>query len=145
MISKHELALNWREFLNKEQWDLFVTITFRKRKLVIGAVKAFKHFFKYVNTFAEPLFKKFIRCFIVFEKEDNRGGVHIHTFIKGINPSHANKLEKNLRSVFGQSKAVSYDSKKGASFYLAKKLGLSNSVHYDYFKINSRLREAKER
>ena len=140
MISKHELALNWREFLNKEQWDLFVTITFRKRKLVTGAVKAFKHFFKYVNTFAEPLFKKFIQCFVVFEKEDSRGGVHIHTFIKGINPFHTNKLEKNLKNIFGQSNVVPYDPNRGASFYLAKKVNTSNSVHYDYFKINSRSR-----
>lgn len=137
MLDKHKVVEEWSEWLSKEEWDLFVTITFRQSKAVFIALKLFKRFFKYLNNITKGFFSKYIKCWVYFEKDEDRKGVHIHSLVKGIHPSMAVALEQECNKFFGQSKVVPYDAEKGARYYLANKHRGPRLEHFDYYKINS--------
>lgn len=137
MTNNDKLVEQWVVFLGKQDWDLFVTITFRESRAGIIAKKLFKWFFKHLNTFANKFFQKYIRCWVFFEQDVDRKGVHIHTLIKGIHPSMADLLEDRCKKFFGISKVEPYDSKKGAKHYLGKKYNGYKLDDFDYYKINS--------
>jgi len=140
MISLYERVKAWHSFLSRQEWDLFVTITFKGIKSRIGAIKAFKYFFKNINTHQEKLFNNFIKCFVVLKETSGREGVHVHSFIKGIKPSCAGLLERRCNQFFGQSRVLAYNPNKRGSFYLSKKCIRPTKVDYDFFTINSKLR-----
>ena len=127
----------WVDFIDRERWDLFLTITFRHSKTSFVAKRLFKRFFKHLNTVPNEFFSKYIHCWVFFEKDVYRKGVHIHSLIRGICPSKAALLESKCKSSFGQAKVEPYDSLKGAKYYLAKKYCNNRLDDYDYYKINS--------
>ena len=138
MLSRNDLFSTWGEFLERESWDLFATFTFRETISLDKAKREFKRFFKYLNSKTNPFFDKFIRTFIVFERNPGRPGVHIHCLIKGINPTLASKISDKWK---GESKVLPYNPKEGARFYLANIcLSPERIEHYDRFTINSRYR-----
>ena len=127
-------------FLSVQKWDLFATITFRQQCPSLSAIKAFKRFFKYLNTRDRRFFDKYIECWIFLERHDLRAGVHIHALIRGINPTLAEELEKKCRRIFGQSRILPYDPMRQAVVYLAGKYKSQRLEDFTFFKINSRLR-----
>lgn len=140
-MDKNKLTQGWVEFLGREKWDLFVTITFRHKKTLMPAIKAFKRFFKRLNTTSERFFDKFILCLVFFEKNWDGKTVHIHSVIKGICPSKARSLEHKCNEYFGQSRVVPYDPAKGVKHYLANKEVGNYLKHSDFYKINSAKRQ----
>jgi len=145
MISKEELLTEFQEELDSLHCDLWFSTTFRSKALVMPAEKAFKYFFKsYLNQPDRIFFEKFILCWVLFDKRDSREGVHIHSLIKGIDPSLAPLLQKKSNAFFGQSDVRPYDhsisKNRSASHYLAEKYVREEFDHYGFYKINSRLR-----
>lgn len=130
--------------LNKHKYDIWLTTTFRKRTLLEEAVGEFKYFFKHVNKPEEIFFHKYILAWVFFEQDNWRGGVHIHSVINGIEPSWAGLLEKRCRDFFGQSHVKPYDyslpETQSAINYLGQKYVSGKLPHYDFYRINSKLR-----
>lgn len=124
--------------------DIYFSTTSRVKMLQVSAEKRFKYFFKHLNSSEEIFFKKFVLCWTFFDKADSRGSVHIHSLIKGIDPSLAVLLQKKCKSFFGQSDIRPYDHSlpkhRSASHYLAEKVVRDELDHYDFYKINSKLR-----
>ncbi|MBF0620045.1 MAG: hypothetical protein HQL19_07750 [Candidatus Omnitrophica bacterium] len=144
MPSERELVKGYQELLDSFQWDVFVTITFRKRATTAWAIHAVKCFLKHLNSREVQFFKKFVRCFVFSEKYGQREGIHLHLLIQGIDPSMAGALERKCLNIFGESAVKPYDHSlpRLASFYLAEKCISPLLDHWDFFKINSRLRVA---
>ena len=141
MVGRTKLVSEFGRFLRDiGPWDLFITITFRNSMKISVAKKSFKQFFKHLNSYEQTFFEKFLICFIVFEKEDNRNGVHIHALIRGVKPLHAELLEKKCRKVFGHTAVLPYNSEKAARFYLSRKYISPDLIDFDFLRINSRLR-----
>jgi len=143
MMDKRKLVEVFQKFLDMQNYDLCLTITFRNKTGLELAKKQFKYFFKYLNTKEEMIFDSFFIGWVFFEKE-NRGGVHIHAIISGISPSKASILEKRCRDYFGESKVVPYDlsrpTHKSMSRYLAEKYVTDDLEFFDFMRINSRIR-----
>lgn len=145
---------------DKGPWDIFLVTTFRQEKEAEGAKRCFKCKFKYLNEPDDVYYEKVIYAFIVLERNEHRGGIHIHAFIRGIDPSLALFLEDKLKSkrcrkdkcaqdnwyepkyksVIGETVALPYDSKKGGSWYLSWKYPFAKIIDFDFIKINSRYR-----
>jgi len=67
MTNNKTMVAEFAKFIKKEgNWDLFLTITFRKRTPVIQAKKSFKYFFKQLNTKEKSFFRKFVKCWVFF-------------------------------------------------------------------------------
>ncbi len=138
---------SWVGFIDKEYWDLFVTITFKtitpcfsKYEGSFNAIEKFKYFFKHLNSYPNEFFSKFIFTFTVFERNSYRNGVHIHSFIRGISPSKAELLQSKLASSLGLSTVTTYNTSGGAKYYLCKKMIGNTLEHYDKYTINSAVR-----
>jgi len=140
MIPNSQLVTAFGELIEGRNWDIFLTTTFRRPKGSTEAKRAFKYFFKHLNTPAMAFFNKFVFALAVFERDSNRNGVHIHALLQGINPSLVASLEKKCREFFGDSVALPYDSDKAGRFYIARKYVSSQLDDYDILRINSRLR-----
>ncbi|MCX5693701.1 MAG: hypothetical protein NT014_00980 [Candidatus Omnitrophica bacterium] len=144
MISNYKLVDGFQNLLDKEHWDIYCSLTFRTRTLFEEAMKEFKHFFKHLNKSGEVFFPKYILSWVFYEKGDVRGGVHLHSLIKGINPSLASNLQNKCNDFFGDSQVVSYNHnlprEKLPSRYLAKKYISNELDFFDIYKINSKLR-----
>ena len=142
----YKMVEAFQEMLNRDRWDLFVTITFKEKRGVDGAKKAFKSFFRNLNLPSEIFYEKFILSWVFYESEGSRRGVHVHALIKGIDPSLASLLEEKCKGFFGLSKVVpyNYNNSGSATSYLARKYPNINLVFFDYYKINSRLRMKRE-
>jgi len=123
---------------DKGPWDLWLTITFRKKTGLLEAKKAFKQFIKNMNS-GKAFFGNFVFCFIVFEK-DTRGGVHLHGVLRGVHPLYAPQIEKLCIKQFGQSKVVPYMPHRNAILYLAAKYTSPRLECYDLMKINAKAR-----
>lgn len=155
MNKRHLLIKTLAEFLSREDYDLWVTITFeeweksllssrgKKPKYVTleAAEKKFVKFFERLNRPTKYYFKGYIKCWVFYEKRPWGKGVHIHSLIKGINPSFAKMLEKKCQRKFGRSKIEPYISGKGATGYLGRKYESLRLVHWDNYPINSKLRK----
>jgi len=139
-MDKQRLVDGWVEFIDRGRWDLFVTITFRESKTSGVAKRMYKHFFKHLNSQEKVFFKRLIYSIEIYEKDNYRDGVHIHSFINGINPKYAKDLERICTDRFGSSRIEPYCPGRGANYYLSSKLASSRLVDYDSHKINSRYR-----
>ena len=136
MAENEKKTLAFAQFIEDNgPWDLWLTVTFRKKTQLSGAKKSFKRFIKNINS-KDSLFTNCVFCFTFFEK-DERGGVHIHAVLRGIHPLHAPEIGMLCKKYFGQSKVVPHFSCKNAIFYLADKFGSSDLEHYDLMKINT--------
>ena len=124
-----------------EPYDLFLTITFETVTFQEAARKSVKRFFATLNTRERVWYEKFIHCFIIYERNPDRQGVHLHGLLKGIKSNFARDLELELQGVFGWFCDVqAYDPDKGASIYFARKYAYGRLADYDYYKINSKYR-----
>lgn len=178
---RKKLIGNFARFIEEQgPWDMFITLTFRKKKdsfllkensflyeekEVVIAKRCLKMLFKYLNTDKMSFFDKYVICLTVFEKEHVRDSVHIHLFLRGIDPTKANDLKKRCLNfylrrkkylgesnrkptcerLFEQVAIYPYDSEKRARFYLANKYGSSDMVHWDIYRINSRRRKIRRK
>jgi hypothetical protein len=142
MLNSSKLKDGYQVFFDSYVWDIYLTVTFRQSTSASTALRSFKYFFKHLNTPDCVYFKQYIRCFIFCEKQGYQDGVHIHSLIQGVDITRAGLLEEKCRRFFGQSKVepYQYGSPRLASEYLAEKcVGLS-LAHWDFIKINSKLR-----
>lgn len=138
-MNKKRLKESFKEFLQIKDWTIWMTITFRTPKNALEAEKRFKHFFKYINTPNQQFFSNFIYAIVFYEKENLRNGVHIHALADRIKSDYSALLEKNCRKTFGESIVKPFHL--GVSNYLCEKYTSSTLDHFDFYKINSRLRE----
>lgn len=143
--SEQEWLTSVQDELDSLCCDIYFSTTSRVKMLQMSAEQRFKYFFKcYINQPGNIFFEKFILCWAFFDKADKRGSVHIHSLIKGIDPSLADSLQKKCKDFFGQSKIRPYDHSlpkhRSASHYLAEKVVREELDHYDFYKINSKLR-----
>ena len=145
----------------KGPWELFLTMTFRVEKGEQNAKRCFKCVLKYINEPGDVYYQKIVHAFIVLEQDTNRDTVHIHSFIRGIDPSRAVSLQNKImdklcwknkcaqdkghqrkpKIVTGQTVVRPYDPELGGDYYLGWKYPFSKMVDYDFIKINSRFRE----
>jgi len=143
-MSKEEWLTSVQYELDSLYPDIYFSTTSRVKMLQMSAEKRFKYFFKHLNNPEGIFFKKRIFCWTFFDKPDKRGSVHIHSLINGIDPTLAVLLQKKCKGFFGQSKVRPYDHslprERLASHYLAEKVVRGELEHYDFYKINSKLR-----
>jgi len=142
------LVDGWVEFLNRENWDLFTTITFKKSTPCFSryggsfnAIKRYKYFFKHLNTYPNEFFSKFVSTFTVFERNPSRDGVHVHSLIRGIDGSRAESLQDKLTNTLGLSRVEPYDPSRNGKYYLCNKIIGNTLEHHEPYKINSAVRE----
>lgn len=153
------LLKGWVEYVGRLKPELFVTITFRRKRKDYSsrikgktedafwkrqqfATKRFRRFFKHLNKPGETYFQKYLRCWVCFEGVDE--DFHIHALISGIDASKAGMLEQECDRHFGNSKVVPFDyniQPYSAINYMVEKYFFRNIAALDYFKINSRLRK----
>lgn len=127
-------------------WTLFFNVSFRKITSYEIAKKRFKWFFKYLNTEEEEYFKGYITCYVFYERQNTfRGGVHIHALVDRIPPEASDIIQMKARKYFGQMSVVMpYDSSRGASYYLARKIDTDKLVEYEFYVINSKIRREQK-
>lgn len=141
MVANNKMKISaFEQFItDKGPWDLWLTITFRKRTSLSAAKRMFKRFLKYINS-GEAFFTNFVFCFTLFER-DARGGVHLHAVLRGIHPLYAPDIEKLCIKRFGQSRVAPHLPRRNAILYLAAKYGTPSLECYDLMKINTKKRK----
>ena len=143
-MNKTLLRTAFNEFLGRENWTLWITITFRNPTTKDLAHRRFKYFLKTLNNDQEEFYAKYVYAVIFYEFEGFRKGVHIHSIVNNISSDKARLLEAECKRVFGESKVVPMH--EGVKEYLAKKYGSAKLADFDYLKINSKYRgHRKER
>src|SRR3990167_5779985 len=99
MIEDKGFTAYKRDIIDHGPYNLWITVTFRKKMPLHIAKKAFKHFWKNLNSPTEIYYDKFIFCYACFEI-DSRFGVHVHALLRGIHPKYAWKLWKKCNKQF---------------------------------------------
>ena len=146
-MNNSSLKESWVQFIDRDNWELFITITFKENTSYFSknenftAIQKFKYFFKHLNSYYNEFYDKFILGFIVFEPFPSGTGVHIHALVKGIPPSKAELLQEKLTTSLGLSVVTIYDPTKGAKFYLAQKISRNKLEDYGKYVINSAIRK----
>ena len=118
--------------------DLWLTITFRNPRYDIGALKSLKHFFKNLNTPLLKFYRNSLRMWVFVEKNPSEPGFHTHLLVKNFDKNLVKPLEKKCASAFGNSLAQMGDCHTLG--YLSDKYANDRLVHYDYWRINSKIR-----
>lgn len=108
-----------KQYLEKNNPDLWITVTFSKATSAKTADRIFRHALKYLNKGELKFYDKFIRGWAFYEQNSDSPGVHIHALVNGISPDLAPLIEKKFRKRFGMSKVKPMHS--GVISYLAKK------------------------
>ncbi len=159
--SNKEMVNAFSKLIESRKWDLFFTTTFRYTVQIDWAKIYFKTFFKYLNTKKKKYYDKSIFCLVFFEKDSSRTGVHIHSLVNGINAQDAVLIQTECKYFlfkkykgqrwngedvyyyirpFGQTCVRPYSPELKGRFYIAGKYVSRNLVHYDFYRINSRVR-----
>jgi len=141
MLNRKKLVNALKEFLEKDKWDTWLTVTFRTPVTSSLAKKKFKYFFKTLNKPDEEFFKKYILSCVFVERNKVKKGFHIHALVKGVAPSLCSRLEEKCREYFGESRVMPVH--EGVIPYLCDKYDTSSLEDWRFFKINSRLRASK--
>lgn len=148
-ISKRKLPLSkkrkqliraFKSFLNKDKYDLWITITFRNATNMEDAEKKVRYFFKYLNTKYTQYFEKFIRGWFFFEKDDDRNGVHVHAIVQRIPQVFMSEIEVKCNSSSELGNTVVKKMHDKVIPYLAFKYNTEKLEDFKPFKINSRPR-----
>lgn len=139
----------FKAFLDEKIKDwhegIWLTLTFRKYQSLEGAVKRFKCFFKNLNTTYQSYFDNYIYAFIFYERQNFRRGIHIHAIINRINPNDSllmNMLERECLMSFGE--VMIKPIHENVTKYVSEKYSSEKLEHFDYYKINSKLRKKVE-
>lgn len=142
LISKRDLLEAWQQYITKGyEWTLWFNPSFRAPTSYEIAKKRLKWFFKYLNSENELYVPNFIRCWAFYERQGGSNGVHIHAFIDRIDPKHSGVIQDKARKYFGEMSLVEpYDASRGASYYLARKINTSRLIAYEFYVINSKIR-----
>ena len=159
LTQKKVLVEEFARFIERlGPWHMFITLTFRREKNSMFAKKCLKVLMKYINTDDITFFDKYVICFTVFEKEHVRNSVHLHLFLKGIDPTKADALKNRCldfifkrthngkviyERLFEQVAIYPYEAEKRARFYLANKYISPDTDYWDIFRINARKRGGK--
>lgn len=121
-----------RQDIIKQMWDLWATFTFFG---VVGKLEAesiIRKFFDNINrTAGMQLVDRGICLYVCYEKHTDKPGVHIHAFIRGINPIHAELLQNLATSMVGNSKVTPYNDSQNAAAYVANKYKTPSFVDND--------------
>ena len=141
MFEKKKLEIALKEFLERGNHDIWVTLTFRNTVTPSLAKKKFKYFFKTLNKPGEAFFKKYILSWVFVEKNKVKDGVHIHALVKGIAPALCRKLERKCKEFFGESRIKPMH--EGVIPYLCEKYNTSSLEDWGFVKINSKRRKVK--
>jgi hypothetical protein len=127
------------ELINKYNWSHFITITNTNAIGINSFKKKYKTFFKHLNNKENKYFDKYIWSLVCFER-DNNSGSHIHAFASDLDKAKSQEIENKLKTYFGQSKVLIYDSKDNAKYYISNKYNKNKLIDFDLLKINSRIR-----
>jgi len=162
-INKLELVRGFNGFVRSRNWDIFLTVTFRRPMKSItvmqgnrqeevrvwlddkvNARKEFQYFFSHLN-YAVSFFDKYMLALVCFERAYPGARLHIHALIQGISTQFCLMLQSECYEFFGESKVVPYDSSKAASSYFGWKYIKPELADFDLLKINARRRKTKKR
>ena len=106
-------------WLNKYNWDWYVTLTFRHD---VNNKQAFKLFNIWKIDLKKAANNK-IQYVMIIEKSRFREDIpHLHLLLSGAIYEKPNEWERRWFSVAGIGKIELYDSNMGARYYLGKKL-----------------------
>jgi len=123
-------------------FDLYATMTFPKVTEKTEAMDAYKHFFKYLNRDYKKFYERYIHCLVVYERNTSRKGVHIHSFIRGIQADLCDMVLRECKNYFGpQCDVQPYALRRWKKIkYIARKYVSPDLEDFDFYKINSRYR-----
>ena len=95
-IKEAEVMTSW---MKRHKFDLFVHVTFPQGVREDRAVKWFKGFWKSLNIRHRQVFNDYVILWIFAEKNrSNAKYVHLHSFVQRVDPKHAPRIEKQLKS-----------------------------------------------
>lgn len=120
-----------QEILN-QMWHLWATVTFFGVTSKLEARKKIQKFFDNINRIAGmQIVGQGINIYICYEKHCDRPGVHVHMFIRGINPIHAKLVQTLAMAEIGDSKVEPYNKDNCASAYVGNKYNTPSYIDHD--------------
>ncbi|MBF0511817.1 MAG: hypothetical protein HQL13_05755, partial [Candidatus Omnitrophica bacterium] len=104
-----------RQDINNQIWDLWASITFFGVVSKPEAEKQIRKFFHDINrTVGMQIVSGGVSLFICYEKHTDKAGVHVHTFIRGINAVHAGLIQQMANQELGDSQVEPFVQDEGA-------------------------------
>ena len=121
-----------RQDIIDQMWDLWATFTFFGIVNKAEAEKQVRKFFDNINRLAGmQIVGKGICLYVCYEKHTDKAGVHVHAFVRGINPIHAGLVQELANQELGNSSVVPYDQTQEAASYVANKYETPSYVDHD--------------
>lgn len=108
------------DWLSGYNWDIWATLTFARQPSPVGALDAWRTFFrKQVREYSSRAF-----AFAATEEGRIYGRVHMHALIGGMLPEKIvpprEWVDRTWRKFRGIAYVCDYDAEKKASYYIAK-------------------------
>jgi hypothetical protein len=121
-----------RQDIISQMWDIWATFTFFGVVGMLEAEKRIRKFFDNINKSAGmQLVDRRINLFVCYEKHMDKEGVHIHAFIRGINPAHADIVQDLANKEIGNSLVKPYNQSENAAAYVSNKYKMPSYVDHD--------------
>lgn len=130
--AKRRVREEIRKDIINQMWDLWATFTFFGVVNKKEAEKRVKKFFDNINrTAGMQIVSRRINLFVCYEKHIEKEGVHVHAFVRGINPIHAKLVQQLANDEIGNSLVEPYEKTKEAASYVANKYETPSYVDHD--------------
>ena len=136
-VNKQKIRDGYLEMIVRFEPTIWATLTFSRQVTQYEqAKKLTRKFFNMINVLAQrQLVNNRISMLACFEKHKIRDMkedlLHVHGFIKGINPQFSNMVEEFAEKKLGYAKIKPYDPRKKASIYVSEKFGTKHFIEFE--------------
>jgi hypothetical protein len=129
MNRREELIEAYAEFLNRFDWDWFVTLTFRGFP---SASKANRVFAQFIYELKKSAGGWDFRWFRVTEKGRFGGGLHFHSLIGGLkSAAQRTRWKCRWEQIAGDARIEPYDPDEDGIYYILKTLNTGGDYEFD--------------
>jgi hypothetical protein len=115
-----DLRDDMSEWINKFQWQMWFTGTFKEERSYRDTIKTKKAFMRFIGDLGEKYHKSEIEFWLAVERFKCGDFTHVHALLNGLDGLTYRQIGEVWRSRFGRESVEGYDPQKGANYYLTK-------------------------
>jgi len=115
-----DLRQTMAEWMNKYDWQIWMTGTFRPDQSYRDTIKTKRAFKRFMGDLSKMFGKNSIEYFLAVERFSHGEFTHIHALLNGLDGLTYRQIGEPWFDRFGRVDVQGYDPCKGANFYLTK-------------------------
>jgi hypothetical protein len=120
LIKPENLRDQMATWVNKFEWQIFMTGTFQPERSTKDTIRTKKRFKSFLGDLSEKFGKNNIEYFLAVERFRLSDETHCHALLNGLDGLTYRQIGEIWRERFGREEVEKYDPTKGANYYLTK-------------------------